>query len=96
MNLLTRIQQGLLNRAGTWIHSHVIYTKLHNEGYTSDSIKRALDTIHHTPPFAMIRVDGDDYRTLEQMGVHTGGYYYTAHPTDATRAQESLDAFDAL
>lgn len=99
MNLIDRIKQGLTINTGKWLHSHLIYTKMQSEGYTTDAITRALDTIHHEPPFAKMNVDGDDHRTLKEMGVTIGGYYYTCHPmtpAELARNKEALDAFDAL
>lgn len=94
VNLVDRIRAGLTLNAGKWIHSHVIYMKMQQHGYPTDLIKRALDIIHHEPPYAVMKVDSIDYQTLKEMGVNVGGYYYTRHPMSEEEVQNTKQALN--
>lgn len=99
MNLIDRIKQGLHTNLGKWVHSHVIYTKMQREGYTTEAIKRALDTITEHAPYAVVQVGDTDHHAFKTMSVNSGGYYYVEHtmtPDELARNKEALDAFDAL
>lgn len=98
LNLLDRICHGLTLNTGKWIHSHVIYVKMQQKGYDTEAIKRALNIIHHEPPYAVMKVDSTDDRTLKDIGVSVGGWYYTRHPDGewVEKAKEAMREFETI
>lgn len=93
MNLLDRIKSYLTTK-NEWVHTDQIYVLARQHGYQQDAIKRSLNTISHTPPFASYFSTGDD--TKEPRARGTWYRWHNMTPAELTRNQQGLDAFDAL
>jgi hypothetical protein len=97
--LAPRIMSYLDKNASQWVPYQLLYSLASSKDYTHHEITTALATIEHTPPYAVWSVSAGDYHAQKEPGITGKGKYYRRYHMDmahATRAQESLDAFDAL
>lgn len=99
VDLYHRITLGLSRNSPRWIPEEVIYAQMNKEGYVRFAVTSTLKKIAATPPFARIKIEGKDYRSLDLLGLNVGGVYYRASPItseEVEKLKEDMVWYDAL